>query len=301
MKFAASIAGASIVGGVLLAQSVSTFVPSADVSRRTFGLFATSNDVPDIVKAYRKVKPPTQDFKDLSVSTPKVVDPVRVVPDTQTITAVPDVTVTVHDVTSSVPSVPDVPAPEAVTGGTAIKMDFVNDFLQSAKESYHDSVDNFPLALPEAPNDVPTLAQWMKDHDYVLHKSTITETTPLPVGKTPTLGEYFAQRVAGGLEGHVYDGTQSTLTDVKEKIGLLFSNTYVLFGGKGSASSVSPHIPSLGELPEGAAGWSVAAFALVLAAGQRNAGVSDVRSQMESMVEKEAMAVSELAEHVVSF
>ena len=51
MKFTASVLGA-----VLLSQPVATFVPFAKIRSNSFRLNAMDGDVPDVVKAYKKVK-----------------------------------------------------------------------------------------------------------------------------------------------------------------------------------------------------------------------------------------------------
>lgn len=110
----------------------------------------------------------------------------------------------------------------------------------------------------------------------------------LEPGKVRPLFEYLQEALMqnGGLS---LDGL--SLEDSKTKLNLLISNTYALFGNKDAVD--------LPNLPEGSVGWIATAAISLVALGQRNAGVTEAKEAMGTMVQKEASAVSEIAEELV--
>ena len=348
MKFTASVLGA-----VLLSQPVATFVPFAKIRSNSFRLNAMDGDVPDVVKAYKKVKA-TDSFKDLSISVPSTPsEPVTVdavapqVPETKVVPSVseasPDSDISLSfKLDVKVPDMPDVKLPdmpdvklpdmpdvklpdmpdiqvEAMKAEASAKMSAMNDVLKAAKEEYGAKSASLIESYKASISPIPTssdVSEFIKNSGIGIQKSVATEFSPLPEGKAPTLGEYFARLVAGQAGGVTGLDTEVNMAEAKEKTALLVGNIYDLLGLENAPDSsalfsgnlpieIPQQLPDLGlpgldQIPPGAAGWAVAAFALFVAVGQRRAGVSAARDQMEQIVQKEASAVSELTEQVVS-
>ena len=340
MKFTASVLGA-----VLLSQPVATFVPFAKIRSNSFRLNAMDGDVPDVVKAYKKVKA-TDSFKDLSISVPSTPsEPVTVdavapqVPETKVVPSVseasPDSDISLSfKLDVKVPDMPDVKLPdmpdvklpdmpdiqvEAMKAEASAKMSAMNDVLKAAKEEYGAKSASLIESYKASISPIPTssdVSEFIKNSGIGIQKSVATEFSPLPEGKAPPLGEYFARLVAGQAGGVTGLDTEVNMAEAKEKTALLVGNIYDLLGLENAPDSsalfsgnlpieIPQQLPDLGlpgldQITPGAAGWAVAAFALFVAVGQRRAGLSAARDQMEQIVQKEASAVSELTEQVVS-
>jgi len=310
------------------------------------------SDVPDVVKAYKKVKS-TDSFKDLSISIPSTPsEPVTVdavppqVPETKVVPSVseasPDSDISLSfKLDVKVPDMPDVKLPEmpdvklpdmpdvklpdmpdvqveAMKAEASAKMSAMNDVLKAAKEEYGAKsaslIESYKASIPPPPTS-SDVSEFIKNSGIGIQKSVATEFSPLPEGKAPTLGEYFARLVAGQAGGVTgLDTEVGNMAEAKEKATLLVGNIYDLLGLENAPDSsalfsgnipieIPQQLPDLGlpgldEIPPGAAGWTIAAFALFVAVGQRRAGISAARDQMEQLVQKEASAVSELTEQV---
>lgn len=312
MRFAASV-----VTGLLLAQSASTFVPFAGAPTRAFRLFATSEDV---VNAYRKSKAAAKvvipDYESLPEpdsfsAAPSITEIPKSVPEIPSIPEIPDISKTIDTVKASLPSLPDLsslPKPDAPT----MKMANLNEYL-GAVQARAGSI----ATIPREQMDAPPLYEFLRNNKVSgFQKSTFTETTAVPGGKAPSLGEYFEAKVREGDFDVLNDErTQANLANAKANVALLIQNTYDLFGAarEGSVSGEMPNMPALENLPEGSVGWGLAGAGLLLVMGQRNAatkaktkavpkaGTKAVPTEAKSLKQLEVDAVSELATNVVSF
>jgi hypothetical protein len=287
----------SIASGILLVPLVATFAPSLVVQRKS----ARSAASDDLVNAYKKVKPEAS-IPEISINIPEpIVDPIPIVPHIDTL-SVPEISIPVPDV----PAVGAGATKSAVSAADAVgaNFNFVNDFLKSAQD--------YKLAAKAAaaqPRDVPTLGDLLQRNfgSGSSIKATITEFSPTAGGKAPSLAGFLKSGVGSNGEASVYDESQiSALANAKAKIAMMVSNTYHLFGSKGPSTggSSSSSITTPIEIPEGAVGVGLVGIALLLAAGAKksrnSAATADATKVLTGMVEKEASAVSELAEAVVS-
>jgi hypothetical protein len=256
---------------MMLLQSVVAFAPSHGTRSKSVRLSAVNDDLPDILKAYSKKAAVKAIDMPLKVDSPlSIAAPAPVVMDTP---------------------VPDV----SVVDAGAVQFTFVDDFLKTAKEGYQ-ARSALIVESPPTADQVPTLTDYVRrgfnSHPSVAHAGDI------PVGKVKPLAVYVKDVVHGAP---IYDGTHvvDAAANAKEKIALMASNTYSMLH-LGSPSDMNmPNLPT--DLPEGAAGWTVAAVAVIFAAGQRGSGASDAKQHFEEFAQKESLAVKELAEQVVSF
>jgi hypothetical protein len=259
---------------MMLLDPVVTFSPSYGTQSKSVQLSAVNDDLPDIVKAYgKKAIKKAIDINIVADSPPSIAAPATIVIDTP---------------------VPDV----SVVDAGEVKFTFVDDFLKTAEKGYQ---ARSALVVESSPttDQVPTLSNYIKNgfnsHPSVAHAGDIPEA-----GKVKPLANYVTDLAHGAP---VYDETHvSAMVNAKTKIALMASNTYNMFGHLGSPSDVNmPNLNIPTDLPEGAAGWTIAAVAVVLAAGKRSSGESEAQQHFEEFAKKESLAVKELAEQVVSF
>jgi len=259
---------------------VVAFGPSLTRRSSSLELRAAVDDVPDIVKAYaKKVKP---EAVAPAKSTPIIPDPVPVpekvalpevkvdVPEPQAIqSAVSD---SVEAVRSSLPDMKGA-SDQATTQlksfdlkSTADQLNApfkpLNDFLKATQEVVQSSKASAG-ATHSSPTggNVPTLGEFLQG-GLAARRSTYTETydSPVPIGKAPSLAEYFAsgfKTTAGGVG-------PDTLAESKAKLALLADNTFNLFTGNGNGN-----LPD-NMSPEMATGLAVATFVVFAAAAKNN-------------------------------
>jgi hypothetical protein len=285
----------SIASGILLVPLVATFAPSLGVQRKS----ARSAASDDLVNAYQRVKPEAS-IPEISINIPEpVVDPIPIIPHIDTL-SVPEISIPVPDV----PAVGAGATKSAVSAADAVgaNFNFVNDFLKSAQD-YKAAAK----AAASQPRDVPTLGDLLQRNfgSGSSIKATVTEFSPTAGGKAPSLAGFLKNGVGPNGEAPVYDESQvSALANAKAKIAMMVSNTYHLLGGPSTGGSSSSSITTPIEIPEGAVGVGLVGIALLVAAGAKKSGNSaataDATKVLTGMVEKEASAVSELAEAVVS-
>lgn len=284
----------SIASGILLVPLVATFAPSLVVQRKS----ARSAASDDLVNAYKKGKPESS-IPEISINIPEpIVDPTPIVPHIDTL-SVPEMGISVPDV----PAVGAGATKSAVGAADAVgaNFNFVNDFLKTAQD-YKAAAK----AAAAQPRDLPTLGDLLQRSGSSI-KATVTEFSPTAGGKAPSLAGFLKNGVGPNGEALVYDESQiSAFANAKAKIAMMVSNTYHLFGSNGPSTgeSSSSSITTPIEIPESAVGVGLVGIALLLAAGAKKSGnaaaTADATKVLTSMVEKEASAVSELAEAVVS-
>jgi hypothetical protein len=197
--------------------------------------------------------------------------------------------------------VPDVAAPKA---------SMVDEFIDAARENYHTARTSI-VDSPQSPGEVPTLGEYFRNNAGAMKgsvESTAT-TTYVPEGKAPTLFQFLQEQVThtGAM---VHTGAEhvhiDALGNVKAKLGVMLGNAADLLGKKPLMPSMSRFsgmdltLPAMAGPPEGSAGWVVAGFAFLVAAGQRRAGLADAKAEMQDMIMKEASAMGELSGDMVS-
>jgi hypothetical protein len=293
MRFAPSLTG---IVWLLLAEGSAGFLSHGRVGERAKTYrFAGANDLPDIVKAYQNTKA-VNSFQDLSLSLPLKAPldaaPVVVVPPVVPPVVIPDLTPVV--IPDSTPSM-------------------VDEFLNAAKETYQSTSSSViestksMAASPHATGDnVGAVKEWAGWHHSILGRAPV----PSGPGRAPTLANFLTgQPASPGVDHAPVD----MLANAREKIEMMIDNTFSLFGQAKPAVKL-PQISfdgvnlegiqaatasSIGPF-QGQAGWIAAGFALLVAANQRNVGISEARREMEVLIKKEAEAVKELADDLVS-
>ena len=216
--------------------------------------------------------------------------------------------------------IPDVPTPD-VTVPTK-KLSAVAEYLKAVQERYADTImHGSPVPHKTATpveNIRNTLQSWQES---LPERTVITEyhRPEYPAVKVPNLFE----SMKGGLSG-IETGKPLSMEEIRDKfsdlrmagedyvppeaflnakvkLGMLINNWQEYFGRQ------APYTPGepvrLAELippiPDGSAGWVIAAFIFLSAARQRNDEADDSRWEVETFVKKEALAVSELSEEMV--
>ena len=138
--------------------------------------------------------------------------------------------------------------------------------------------------------------------------------SPFPEGKAPILSDFFKQQLDGTVGADALNSVKSVtvrtaeitsesfkaragetvdaLTYVKGKFELIGENIVNFFSAPAQGISAS-------GAPVENVGWLFAGLMVLLAAGSRTAGASDMRTQMYEMVAKEALAVEELTGEMV--
>jgi hypothetical protein len=194
-----------------------------------------------------------------------------------------------------IPEIPDyVPAPDVA----APKASVVDGFVNAARGNY-ESARTSIVDSPRSPGEVPNLGGYLENNVGALKgsiESTAT-TTYVPGGKVPTLAQFFQEKMTGTgsmAANGAGDGHVDGLTNINEKLGLMFDNAMSGFSGS------DMNLPSLPSVPEGSAGWAVAGFAILIAAGQRRTGVADDSTEMQGMVMSEDNALEKLSADMVS-
>jgi len=215
-------------------------------------------------------------------------------------------------------TLPDVQ--ESVTTGLSAAQDSVTTGLSAARDN-----------LPAVKSAVSTGFQNFKPMSSPL-KVTVPEIPPptqLEPGKVRSLAGYFRESVTSAksirtpdaedlanakaqigsmvdtakeltdqLTDQVASGSLSVspdLAEVKSKLALMVSNAYGMFG-----KDVPLSIQNMPAIDESQAGWITAGFVTLIALGKGNARASKAQETMGSLVQKEAAAVSEIAEQLVS-
>lgn len=154
-----------------------------------------------------------------------------------------------------------------------------NDIAPAAKATLSETASAFkPLVSP------------LSQYHFPRVEANLDTLQP---GKVRPLIGYIQEALLqnGGFSAGDY-GT--SLEEAKSKVDLLISNTYALFGKEAPAS-----FQGMSNLPEGSAGWIAAGAISLIALGQRNAGLAEAKEAMGTMVQKEASAVSEIADELV--
>lgn len=307
MKFVVAVAGCFLI----LQSTLAAFntVNSAISNKKLFVLYAAEDDLPDIVKAYSKASTATSTAATSAVAsnppTPTI-DPSAVSAVAVTDISAPPVQA---DAATSIDAMFDGISGSALKGQLAesagIKLDAVNDFLKTAQTQYQDRISTL-VESPRLPGNVPSLGESVgKIFSASRIQITPPEFPPLAEGKVPTLAGYIQRKVVHAPLPHDAAAGES-IANMKAKFALLVANTYALLGKEApdmSAFSLTvPEIQKLslqGDVPDGSIGWAFAAVAILVAAGQRRAGIADARLSMDDFVSKESLAVKELAEQMV--
>lgn len=316
---------------VTIVPLVATFAPGLVRHRsKIWTLNAAADDLPDIVKAYKKVKPqvsvpelslpstpPEPPVVELPVPTP--VEPVTTETSTFQVPEMPQLKMDMPEMPQIKMDMPEMPqmkmempsAPEIseeFKSSVSDSMDAVKRSIPSLK-STADSVnaqfkglnDFFKAAQEQAATraaensaaKVPTLGE-MLSNGLTARRATFTElsSSGLPEGKAPNLVEYFTS----GMQSPSGGLSMDTLAESKAKLGLLVENTYALING-------SPP-PGLGEMslpgtmtPETAAGIAAGTFGLLLLAGNNNKNSQTSVPDMPEIILSEA-AVAVMSEDV---
>jgi methyl-accepting chemotaxis protein len=263
-----------VASAVLLVQSVVAFKP-AQVPRKIVqlnSLIDEAYDVPSIAQSYsRAAAEVATKVSDVAKGIPKVAK------------GMPEYDVS--EVASKAQSATTEASAKVFSEASAQVSSAVDEFVKAANQNFPavkstvstglNSAFFKPLLSPLDPSNFPK----------------ISPVHPLEAGKAHTLIDYFREKVEdGSFSMKVPDA--GTMSDAKSKFALMVSNTYELFG-----QNAPQTIPAL---PDGSAGWIATAVVSVVAIGQRNAGVAEAKAAMGDMVKKEASAVSEIAEQLVS-
>ncbi len=283
---------------------VATFTPGYSRHRSTLKLFAANEDVPDIVKAYKKVKAEPK-FPDLpTIPENPSLEPVVVLPEPVPVPVpvsapLPELKVELPVETPPSPEIPSVVSDsiesmkESLPGmnmkETADKINAqfkgLNDFMKATQEqvAVHSS--------ERGSNNVPTLGEMMQN-GLVPKRATFTETTMLPQGKAPTLVEY----VLGGFKSPTGGVSRDGLAETKAHLGLMVENTFSLFGNK-APDNVHLNLPG-NMAPETATGLAFVSLAVLVIAGQNNK--RPPAPQKFEPIEEDEGPLSDLAKDVVS-
>ena len=259
---------------VALVPFVATFAPGSTHRRNIAQLFAVSDDVPDIVKAYKKVKaeptfPELPKIPETPTPAPVItyVEPVPVpaplpeikieLPTEASQPAIDEIQSAVSDsIESMKQSIPSINLQQTADQVNA-QFKGLNDFMKATQEQLASR------AVEKGSNTVPTLGE-MIQNGFATKRATFTETTMVPQGKAPTLVEY----VLGGFKSPTGGISSDNLAESQEKMTLLVKNTMSLFGNS-APDSVDLNLPG-NMSPEAAAGLAVAGVAVLVMAGQNN-------------------------------
>mmetsp|Transcript_3122 Transcript_3122/g.7327 ORF Transcript_3122/g.7327 Transcript_3122/m.7327 type:complete len:508 (+) Transcript_3122:70-1593(+) len=270
MKLAASFSIA-----VLLSQNASAFQPTS-VPRRPFelnSLIDQAYDVPSISDTYTRAG---SKVAEVAASKASAVAASTAQSTVEASAKVAQASVKVAEASTKVAEASTKVAAEATVQVHSAVDEFVkaaNDITPMAKTTVTATVDAFkPLVSPLTQYHFPRVEAHLQ---------------PLEPGKARPLFEYIQDMLLQNGGGSV--GALS-LEDSKSKLNLLISNTYNLFGKDATAN--------LPALPAGSIGWIATAAVTLIALGQRNAGLAEAKEAMGTMVQKEASAVSEIADEL---
>ncbi|CAJ1940316.1 unnamed protein product [Cylindrotheca closterium] len=261
----------SVSIAVLLSQSTSAFQPTT-VPRRSFelnSLIDQAYDVPSISDTYSRAG-----FKvaDVAATKASVVAASSAQSSAEASAKVAEASVKVAEASTKA-------AAEATTQVSSAVDEFVkatNDITPMTKTTVATTIDAFkPVVSPLAQNHFPRVEAHLE---------------PLEPGKARPLFEYLQEALL--QNGGISLGGLS-LEDSKSKLNLLISNTYAMFG-----QNAPSNLPELSNLPEGSAGWIATATVSLIALGQRNAGLADAKEAMGTIVQKEASAMTEIADEL---
>jgi len=161
----------------------------------------------------------------------------------------------------------------------------VDEFVRAANE-------NLPAVKTTVSAGISTGVNGFQHMTSPLANHVFTPSTPLEPGKTRPMADYFADAFKNAGSWSVEVPSGESVADTKSKFALMVSNTYALLG-LDSPSTVP-------AIPDNAAGWIAAAFATAIALNQRSSGIADAQVAMGDMVQKEAAAVSEIADQLKS-
>ena len=213
-----------------------------------------------------------------------------VVPDAKIDVVVPDAPVeiiTSPGASLRIPDIPDyVPAPNAA----APKTNVVNEFVDAARENYQTTRASI-VDSPQSPGEVPPLGEYFRNNAGAM-KGSVESTATLPEGKVPNFVEFFT-RVRGVSHTGAEDVHFDALANMKAKLGLMFDNIMSMSGSHAT-------LPAMAGPPSGSVGWIVAGAAILVASGQRKAGLADAKAEMEGMVMNEDTAMEKLSGDMVS-
>ena len=213
-----------------------------------------------------------------------------VVPDAKIDVVVPDApveTVTSPGASLGIPDIPDyVPAPIA----SAPKTNVVNfNLVDTARENYQTTRASI-VDSPQSHGEVSPLGEYFRNNAGALKgsvESTAT-TTYLPEGKAPSLVEFLTNGNTGAG-----DVNFDALANIKAKLGLMLDNIMSMSGSHAT-------LPAMAGPPSGSVGWIVAGAAILVASGQRSAGLADAKAEMEGMDMNEDTAMVKLSGDMVS-
>jgi hypothetical protein len=162
----------------------------------------------------------------------------------------------------------------------------VDEFVRAANENLPAVKSSVTASFSSGLEGFQPLISPLTPREYV-------PSQPLEPGKVRDMYGFIRESLEnGGLTLP----TGENMADAKNKIGLLVSNSYQLIGKE--APQTIPDI-SIPDISDTTYGWIAAAFAAAIALNQRSAGVEDAKVAMGDMVQKEAAAVSEIAEQLV--
>lgn len=318
MKVTVSVACIAVA---VVPSLVESFGPGLTHVRPTVALHAALDDqnIPDIVKAYQRVKPeprfpdlpkiPENPTPDPVVALPQPVPlpvPVPVptpvpVPVVEPLpTPLPELKV---DFPVEAPPVPEIPSvvsdslqsikqslPSISIQETADKVNAqfkgLNDFMKATQEQVA------VRASERVHSNVPTLGE-MLQNGMLPKRATFTESTMVPQPKAPTLVEY----ILGGLKSPTAPGSTDHLAETKAHLGLLVENTFSMFG-KTSPENANINLPG-NMSPETATTLAIASVAVLVIAGQNNKRLPTPQEPVSIEVEEDG-PLAELAKDVVS-
>jgi len=277
-------------------HSPSTYRPTKMQQHSVSSLLATttSDEVPDLVKAYAKkgvTKAPMK-LPDIIPSDPVDIPPVP--PPSDPVVSVPEVTVdssplpvtsttttpeiTPDTIQSAIQGTADQISAQVKSFGLNVKSDDIsasfkgmNNFLKSTQEQLaaQAAARQAAAAAATTPGKAPTLAELFQS-GVASRRVTFTESSApiVPEGKAPSLVQFMTS----GFKTSAAAGGVSTdnLAESKAKLGLLIDNTYSLFGSTtGSIDWSSVSFPGA-ITPEMAAGAFVA-FLFLLGLASKSA------------------------------
>mmetsp|Transcript_103163 Transcript_103163/g.154624 ORF Transcript_103163/g.154624 Transcript_103163/m.154624 type:complete len:556 (-) Transcript_103163:577-2244(-) len=299
MKFT----GRPTVWILLLAQTTDAFQPSGLLSAlpKPSRLNAAEDDLPDIVKAYKKAQPPPSP-PSVTLEIPPS-DPAPIVGSTTTNIPPP----VVESVAPTAPTIPDIPTTPATNSlfpdmssstpesATKPMMVYVDEFIKQAQANYASRASSV-VDSPRDPGSVPTLADFFKGG---IQKSTMTETMSVPDSKVPTLIDYLRSAPNLGAQEGV-PTMRDNMDTASANLQLLVQNIYNLFTQQ---QGVDLDFDTSG-LPEELSekyvvGWGIAITALIFAAGARRSGESDAKMALAEASEAGGILASKELESVL--
>lgn len=214
---------------------VATFAPNMMPSRSTIDLYASSDDVPELVKAYAKKGKVAAEsslsdaapLKSVETSSPALPEPAISVPEIAVDVPAPPAVEVTSETKAVVKEKADEINAQVASLDIKAQADQINAQFKGMNDFFKATQEQLAARSAEkaASGNVPTLGE-MFQQGVVSRRATFTETytSPIPEGKAPTFLEY----IAGGFKSGSFSG--EGLADSKAKLALLAENTAELFG-----------------------------------------------------------------------